>query len=513
VNAPDEFDIVIVGSGATGGWAAKELTEKGHRVCLLEAGPRLEPAELDRADDEAEHPSKRRPIQSRNRVFTARNGHLYIDDLDHPYATPPDAPYHWIRSRLLGGRTLLWSGICLRMSDLEFNGADSVAGRVRWPISERDLAPHYDRVETFLGVRGVRDGLPYLPDGQFLPPAKPWEPFMHDYARALNDRWPDRRMIAPRGIERAESSPRAENGYPRCSSVGSTLAAAERTGRLAVHPDAVVTRLNLDASTGRINRIHYKNRTDGALQVVEARVVILAASTIESIRILLNSANERHPHGLANSSGTLGRYLMDHCAGPTLRATGPVLTGTPAIFYVPGLRHRAAPSGPSFAGGYAIEGTFTPLADRGGLIFGMMGEVLPRAENTVRLASDRVDRWGVPLPQIELRYSDEERAMARNALAAMTEIAAALGHQILAKNETLLPPGTRSHELGGARMGNHSRTSVLNRFNQSWDIPNLFVIDGACFPTAGYQNPTLTMVALADRACAFITNERAKGHL
>ncbi len=514
-NLNTNFDVLIIGSGATGGLAAKELTERGLRVLLLDAGPRLQLTELSRFSDsnpDADCLIARRPIQSRNRVFDERNCHLYVDDLDYPYQAPEEAPFNWIRSRQLGARTLLWHGVCLRMSDLELNGTTDTDIDRHWPISLRDLEPHYDRVERLIGVRGVRDGLPHLPDGQFLSPRKAWDPRVIRLAQQLEKCLPNCRMIRVRGIEHDELSLPAENGYPRSSSVGSTLAAAERTGRLTIRTDSIVTRIDLDRLRHKAMGVSFLDRTDHSCLQAQARVVVLAASTIESIRILLNSAVEGHAQGIANSSGTLGHYLMDHLAGPSLKAIGPIVSTSLTRFFIPRFQNLGKEDPIGFQGGYGLEGVLMPTGPFGRLTLEMLGEVLPRHENIVKLDPDRRDRWGMPIAVIDVRYSNNEFAMARAAAAAMRETAKALGYNVVAQKDTVLPPGTRAHELGGARMGQNSNTSVVNAYNQSWDVPNLFVIDGSCFPTAGYQNPTLTMMALASRASGFISEEISRGN-
>jgi choline dehydrogenase-like flavoprotein len=507
------YDAIIVGSGATGGWAAKELTERGHRVLVLEAGPKVAPADLDRPPttngSEVRRLYERRPFQSRNRLFQQQNCHLYIDDVDHPYETPEPAPFNWIRARLVGGRTMLWNGVTFRFSDDQFG---SKLPNANWPIRLHDLEPHYERVETFLRLRGTSDGVPEVPDSTYHEPAAAWPSFMSDYARRIGERLGGRRLIHQRGLGYVARSPRQANGYPWSTSPGSSLAAAEATGKLTLRPDAVVTRVVLDERTGRACAVSYLDRNDRSRHEAQARVIILAASTIETIRLLLNSATARHPQGLANSSGTLGRYVIDHVGGPTVRALGPDLGGQTAVFYVPFFRSAADAGGRSL-GGYAVEGEFIPGGPYRGLLLSMQGEMLPRFENHVRLHHDRRDAWGVPLPIIDVRNSEDELAVGREALNSMMEIAAATGFRPIERNDLLLDPGTRAHELGGARMGADARSSVVNQHQQTWDVPNLFLIDGSSFVTAGFQHPTLTMLALADRSCGFIARELSHGNL
>jgi choline dehydrogenase-like flavoprotein len=490
------YDAIVVGAGATGGWCVKVLTQRGLRVLLLDAGPLLGVAEartLPQPHPDHERLRQRRPIQAASRLYQPTNGHLYIDDLENPYLTSDEAPFRWIRSQQVGGRTLLWSRVAPRMSDYELE---------EWPISHEELAPYYDRIEAYHGTLGVAEGLPQLPDGKYLgPPPVPAQ--FASIKSGVATCFPERRVT----LIRRMIEDRTAGRYPEHSSVGSTIRDAERTRRLTLCPNSVVSRV-LTNSAGRANGVVIAG-ADGPREI-RSRVVVLAASTLNTLRIMLASASERQPNGLGNSTGLLGHYLVDHFVGPMGVGIGARLPDAKfeedALFYVPRFRNLEKREA-AFRGGYAFYGWMHPEPDsRIAMTLTTFGEVLPRRENRVTLDSNRTDRWRIPLLKIEYRYSENERLMAEDAHLAIREIFAAVGFQVMESTAQLAVPGTCSHELGGARMGSDPRSSVLDPLNQCWDVPGLFVVDGACFVTAGYQNPTLTMMAISARASEHIAD-------
>ena len=301
---PGSFDAVVVGSGATGGWAAKELTEAGLTVALVEAGPELSSEE--RAVAGASNLSTRQEIQAQCGAFYEGDAHLFVDDVDNPYTTPEDEPFEWIRSRVVGGRMHLWGRMALRMSDRELKAASHDGEGVDWPISYADLAPYYDRVESFLKVRGARDGLPQVPDGIYAAPPR-FSTGEVEFKRAIESRWSTRRVIGARIVE---ASPEA------------TIDAARATGRLTLMPNSVVSRVLMGAGD-RVSGVAFVDTLSGAEREISGGVVMLCASTVESTRLLLNSASASHPDGLANSSGLLGRYLFDHAFGVRVEGRAP----------------------------------------------------------------------------------------------------------------------------------------------------------------------------------------------
>lgn len=505
----DAYDAIVVGAGATGGWAAKELTERGLSVALLEAGPPLAAAQGRLA---AWDPA-RQPVQARCYAYGEETAHLFVDDVDNPYTHPPDKPYSWIRSRLVGGRLSLWGRMSLRMSDLEFKAASRDGIGVDWPLSYADLAPYYDRVERFLGVSGTVEGLAQVPDGQFLAPP-PLSPGEGRFKQAVEQRWSTRAVIPARMVQ---------------APAGATIESALATGRLALHPDAVASRVLVGADGARAEGVAFTERESGVERELRARAVVLCASAIESTRLLLNSATEQHPDGLGNSSGALGRYLMDHTYGVGI--DGFALAGAKpsdiASFgcLVPAFRN-VTESGVDFARGYGLELRVTPLAgglrsrlrNRGrgpGSHFWVraFGEVLSNPDNRVTLDPVETDAWGIPAAHIECAYGENEKLMAADRIVCQREMVEAAGFEISGVHPDLDMPGLSIHELGTARMGSDPASSVLDAHNRSWDVPNLLVTDASCFPSSGSQNPTLTMMALTVRACESLAETLARREL
>lgn len=495
-----KYDVVIVGSGATGGMAAKCLTDGGASVLVLEAGPELPPdarGEREKSREEFEAIKARQPIQSRNLIYSKRNCHLFIDDLDNPYTTDGATEFNWIRSRQAGGRTLVWSRFVLRMADQDLDPyKDESHGA--WPISYEDLAPYYDRVEALLGVSGTSEGISALPDGCFLPRHVP------SYVRALGERlaqrFPERRLIPSR--EAAAHEIGAASVLWSQSSKRSTLA-RPHVPQLAFRSNCMAARIETDRSD-HAKGVVFVDRETHRWYEVSGRVVVLCASTIESNRLLLASANRDFPTGLGNASGVLGHYLMDHLGGPRVVAVGKLKDAEPGSrerAYIPRFCNLHGQND-DFAGGYGIQAGFETDPQRNTILtMGVFGEVLPYFENRVTLDESTRDAWGLRAPRIRFRYRENEHKMALHARTTLQEIVDALGFRSMVARDELLVPGTRSHELGGARMGRSPSDSVLNAFNQCWDVMNLFVTDGACFPSAGYKGPTLTMMALTARAC------------
>lgn len=508
-----KYDAIVVGSGAAGGMAAKSLTDGGATVLILEAGRELPPVacrEQERSSEEFEAIKARQPIQSRSLLYNRRNCHLFIDDLDNPYSTDTATAFNWIRSRQAGGRTLLWSRFALRMSDEDFKSPHQDGIGTPWPISYRDLAPYYDRVEALIGVCGTLEGLSTLPDGRFLPRHVP--SYLHELRRRLADRYPGRDLIPSRevgGDERASKS-----DPPSYASLGSTLLQCNRQ-KLTLRANCVVARIELDRPN-HAKGVVFVDRETRQSHEVSGRVIVLCASTIESTRILLASAANDCPTGLGNSSGVVGHYLMDHFGGPRMVAMGQIKGAEPHSLeraYLPRFcnLHRQSED---FVRGYGIQADFQ-TQDRESVVLttGVFGEVLPYFENSVVLDESTQDTCGLSVPRIRFQYGENERRMALHAKTTSREIVEALGFRLLVAHDSLLPPGTRAHELGSARMGTSPNNSVLNSFNQCWDVNNLFITDGSCFPSAGYKGPTLTLMALTARACEYILRQFRAGAL
>lgn len=546
------FDAIVVGSGISGGWAAKELAERGLKVLVIERGRHVEHgADYTDARSPWELPNLGRvaedekagdyPVQSRCYAFNTATKHWWVNDREHPYTTPEGRPFSWIRGYHLGGRSLMWGRQTYRLSEMDFAANAQDGHGVDWPIRYADIAPWYDHVEKFAGISGKAEGLAQLPDGQFLPPMALTAVEKHFKAR-LEATYPNRRLTNGRCAHLTQPTPEHEAlGRAACqyrsacergcsfgayfSSLSATLPAALATGNVTILTDAIVHSVIHDPKTGRARGVRVIDARSGAGSVHEARVIFLCASTIGTAQILLNSTSEAMPRGLANRSDAVGRYLVDHLTG--LGATG-IYPGfedsyyrgrRPNGFYIARYRNISEPAD-GYLRGYAYQGgTFRSTWNRGGAQAGVgaafkaqlrepgpwsmwlagFGEMLPRADNRVTLGK-ATDKFGIPIVHIDCTLGDNDRHMITQINAdakAMLEMAGC--------SEIVTFPGDRNvglgiHEMGTARMGRDPATSVLNGFNQAHDVPNLFVTDGACMTSSGCQNPSLTYMAITARA-------------
>ncbi len=536
----EKFDVVVIGSGASGTYAAKELTERGMRVLLLEAGRDIHPDKdfpgreiRDRgALDRFEAALRGQHIQCRCTSFSAATRHFYVNDRQEPYVVPREKPFYWFRGRQLGGRLHVWARGALRMSDREFKAASHDGYGEDWPISYKDLAPYYDRVERFLGVHGMSDGRSNLPDGIFIPPL-PVSPMEKAFKTLIKGKCPEREPVFARLVRHNRSR------------IPLPLLAAQRTGRLVVKTNLIVSQIIIDNDSGRAKGVLCVDRLSKTVTEVRGNIIVLCASTIESIRILLNSACEKHPLGLGNSSGTLGRFIFDHVMVSKVGFVGSKLLDRYPLgtkpegdmydfadvgLYLPSFRN-VKERHPKFIRGYGMSCRIGMNSSRWWFL--AFGEMLPRFENKVTLHPTKKDHWGIPAVRIECAYSSNEHAMIADMHGTMSEMAETndlnirsiaefqtgkyllyrLYHPLIFRPNGAYYPGASIHEAGGARMGSDPKKSVLNRFNQCWDIKNLFVTDGACFVSSGFQNITLTIMALTSRACHYIAEEYKKGNL
>lgn len=538
MDTPREYDAIVVGSGAAGGWAAKALADRGLNTLLLEAGRSLDPVgdfprPKDHGGSKIQLLSRARavlgtqPVQARCMSYSDATRHLFVNDRENPYATPRGKPFNWFRSRQVGGRMHLWGRNALRISDAELHAARRDGYGDDWPLDYDDLAPWYTQVETLLGVHGTAAGIPNIPDGVYAGP----HPLTRAEQRVLDDlasAWPDRPATTCRIVRHNPQR------------VPLPILAALETGRLTLRSDAVVSRINVSPETGLAQGVTAVDRTTRATFEVRARAVVLAASTIESLRILLHSTSPRHPRGLGNSSGRLGCGITDHVmvfqAGPhepleKVARTDPYDFGAQSGLYVPNFRNTGATPDADFLRGYSLLGSVARIEP--GWFFMAIGEMLPREDNRVTLDARKRDRWGVPVAHITCTHGPNEHAMIRDMRQALADLAGACGLRVdHLRRESLLSrtvyrlaaplvytadgalvPGSAIHETGGAAMGADPATSVLNRHNQCWDAPNVFVTDSASFPTAPFQNPGLTIMALSARAGHFIADEMEQGRL
>jgi choline dehydrogenase-like flavoprotein len=553
------YDVIVVGSGASGGWAAKRLAEAGVNVALLEAGrahakgesyEHMRAHELPYANLSRELLRRTRPRQTDCYACTEHNAHWFVNDHDEPYTTAAGRPFSWQgRLRMVGGRTNVWGRQSYRFSQQDLKGYSFDGAGADWPLDYEDLAPYYDIVERYVGISGQAENAAELPDSRFLPPMAMTcaEKQLRQAARTSFGR-----IIT---IGRAAVLTTALNGRAACHYCGpcergcitrsyfnsafTTVADAVATGKCTLITNAMVHQVMMDADHRRAAGVRYVDRVTRQTREVRARVVVLCAQALESVRILLNSKTSQQPEGLANSSGTLGRYLMDHLwvAGGA-RGDFPDLKETPTLgaprrpngIYV--IRFRNTMKGPRdkrFLRGYGFQGggstnfSFAAAgfgaaykqALRAGVVslnLSGFGECLPQRSNLIEIDPEAVDVFGIPALRISLAWGENERAMIPDmaeTAAEMLDAAGATNIQPFMVRDRV--PGYGIHEMGGARMGADRRESVLNQFQQAHDVPNLFVMDASSFPSGGCQNPTLTIMALAVRSTDFLLNEMKRG--
>lgn len=567
--AQEIYDAVVVGSGATGGWAAKELTQKGLKVAVLEAGRQLDPAkdfrehtwpyELPfRGEGDRREIERTQPIQSKCYACNEYGRHFFVNDFENPYTTGPNSPFYWIRSRQVGGRTIVWGRQSYRLSNYDFKAATHDGYGDDWPLTYEELVPYYERVEDFIGISGSYEKLPQLPDSKFQPPMKftCGEVALKKAVEKMGD--PHRRVTIGRvAILTKPVHEGTPDHRPACHYCGhcdrgcttksyfnspqSTLPAAARTGRLTLITNAVASHVLVDQNTGKARGVHYVDSVTHNHREILGKVVLLCAGTLESTRLMLNSTSSKYPNGLANSSGVLGHYLMDHVGGggadgslPFIQSKTMEQDGRANGIYIPRFRNLTSKH-PRFIRGYGFQGgagqslyehgKWTPgfgarlkevIRDHHawGIGLGGFGESLARFENHVRINPNVVDKWGIPALHIEARHGDNELAMVRDMGDTAAEMLEAAGvKNIRVSYGPTSTPGILIHEVGTARMGNDPKKSVLNRFNQAHDVKNLFVTDGSCYVSIANQNPTLTMMALTVRACDYLVEELRAGRL
>ena len=564
-----QFDAIVIGSGITGGWAAKELTEKGLKVLVLERGKELRHG-IDYTGEHAPNwklPYQgKRPrdlyekdyfVQSKSYAFSEANRHMFNNDRENPYISNPDKPFRWVRSDVVGGRSLLWGRQSYRWSEQDFE-ANRVDGHgIPWPIGYKDLAPWYSYVEKFIGVSGEAEGWPELPDSEFLPPMG-YHALEKTIKQRLAKKAPDIKMTMGRTAVLTED----HNGRAAChycgpchrgcstgsyfSSQSSTLPAATATGNLTLKANAVVDKLVYDPDLKRVVSVEVIDSQTRERSSYSARIFFVCASTLGSSQVLLNSTSASFPNGLANSSGAVGRYLMDHVnsiggLGIFLDNMDSYYHGNrPNNIYIPRFRNLPGQEDDTdFVRGYGYQGMpiradwsmglnskgfgadyKNTLRKPGYWMFalGAFGECLPQQSNRVFLDRSKLDRFGIPLVSIEFEWSDNELAIVRDFSKQGDRIMKAAGAVYSMKlagddPEAEVIGGGAVHEMGTARMGDDPTQSVLNAHNQAHDIPNLFVTDGSCMTSSSCVNPSLTYMALTARACDYAVNQLAAGQI
>ncbi|WP_375187223.1 GMC oxidoreductase [Sphingobium yanoikuyae] len=556
----DRYDAIVIGSGISGGWAAKELTEKGLRVLMLDRGHMVEHGEDYTYDGKPAYEVPARNIMpdplKQSDYFIAQHGYVapsnqafYNNDRLNPYDYGAGSKFYWIRPAAVGGKSLIWGRWSFRWSpaDFEANKREGIGGD--WPIRYEDLVPWYSYVEKYIGVSGSRENLAYLPDSEFQPPmpmniAEKW------MKQRLETQFPGRKMINARLSNMTEDKP--EQNRTKCqlrnqcgngcsfgayfSTQAVTLPAARATGRLTLRSDAVVTSLDYDPATKKVSGVRFVDAKTGQAETVTARLVFLCASALASTQILMNSRPAGSGKSHFDSSGTLGRYVMDHIFRVGVKGDIPGMEEfieygrRPGAIYVPRFRNNGDSEDVGFKRGYGYQGGAyrepskpvgfgasmkQGMRKYGGWKFqmGAFGECLPYEDNYVALSPDKTDRFGMPLMQFNVTFRDNEMRMMADAREQGEKMLRAAGLTNVTSSVREHVPGDAIHEMGGARMGADPRASVLNQWSQAHDASNLFVTDGAQMASISCVNPSLTFMALTARAVDHAVKEMKAGRV
>lgn len=577
------YDAVVVGSGAAGGMAAHVLTARGLKVLLLEAGRKLDiESELKSMEWPYDHPRRgdmpysshalslneyaiRKPPYAKDlpwkTVYSYVQGwsgtdyskNIVVNEKDHPYT---GTNYAWVRARCLGGKTNIWGRLALRLSDYDFKAKTHDGYGEDWPISYADIAPYYDKVDLYLGISGHRENLPHLPDSLFQRPntlTVAEARLRQSLAQSGRVLTPYRAGVTTDGLKhnkyrskcfgRGACNRRAGGCdiHAAFDSPTGLLYPALETGNLSMRTQAIAREVLVDPKTGKARGVAFVDEGTGRTYEVKAKSVVVAASTLESARLLLLSRSPAHPNGIGNSSGHLGHNFCEHLMGPGVDGFVKDLVGKPrtlddgrpGAFYIPRFRNLKDRH-PRFLRGYGFEGssgtTMFPdsaqapgfgkaykkaVREYAGAVIGMggFGEVLPRYESAVSIDPEVKDKWGIPVLRFDFSFGDNEKKMAADMADEAKAIFEEAGIEVVGNSRELRTEGWSIHELGTARMGSDPKTSVLNQFQQSHDVKNLFVVDGSSHVSASCQNPTWTIMALAWRSCDHLADEMGKGNL
>jgi choline dehydrogenase-like flavoprotein len=554
------YDAIVVGSGISGGWAAKELTEKGLKTLLLERGRNVEhvkdyptalksPWEFKNRLLITEEDKKNNPVQST--VYDEGNKHFFVNDQEHPYIQKK--PFNWIRGYQMGGRSLTWGRQVYRLSDLDFNANILDGNGIDWPLRYAELKPWYDHVERFIGVSGNIDNIDHLPDGEFLPPME-MNCIEQHFKDAIHKNFNDRKVIhgrvanLTRGFtNRGPCQYRnlCSRGCPfggYFSSNSSTIPAALQTGNLDIRPHSIVYEVIYDTNKGIAKGVRVIDELTKQTYEYYAKIIFLNASTIGTTSILLQSVSSTFPNGLGNGSGQVGHNLMDHHKSCGAYGTHNGYENyyyegrRPTGIYIPRFRNLYEKQNDlNFVRGYGYQADgersewqdMMKNTDGFGLEYkkhlttpgpwtlwmGAWGECLPNYDNKITLSKDKKDKWGLPLVEIDFSFGNNEIEMRKDAVKNASIMLDVAGFTNIKTFDYEPPGGTTVHEMGTARMGNDQKTSVLNKYNQMHEVKNVFITDGSCMTSGGSQNPSLTYMALTARACEYAVNELKKQNI
>lgn len=558
-----KYDAIVIGSGISGGWSAKELCEKGLKTLVLERGrdvqhvkdyptTNLYPWEFEHRNELPYAVQQENPIVNRCYAFHEDAAHFFVKDQEHPYVQ--EKPFDWIRGYQVGGKSLLWARQTQRWSDFDFDGPARDGFAVDWPIRYQDIKPWYDYVERFAGIAGDKDGLPELPDGEFLP-GYPLNVVEKYFKQQVETKYPGRKVISARcahlskpnqihidqGRVQCQNRTLCQRGCPfggYFSSNASTLPWAAKTGNMTLRPNSVVHSILYDDKQGKAVGVKVIDKETKEEIDFFAKVIFLNAAALNSNLILLNSTSSRFPNGLGNDSGTLGKYVAFHNYSARISAEYEGLLDyktdgrNPAGGgYIPRFRnlhkqetdflrgyaagfgaYRSASADESGIGADLKNAILQPKYGNWGVGSHMMGETIPKESNYVTLDGQK-DAWGMPLLKISVDYDENDAKMKKDYLDTMEEMFTAAGFTNIRRNESSQAPGLDIHEMGGVRMGKDPKTSMLNSWHQLHACPNVYVTDGASMTSTSTQNPSLTYMAFSARAVDHAVNELKKGNL
>lgn len=558
------FDAIVIGSGISGGWAAKELCEHGAKTLVLERGRNVEhnkdyptatkkPWEFTHRGRMSKDFLQQNALISKAAGFGEDTAHFFIKDHDHPYVQ--EKPFDWIRGYQVGGKSLTWGRACQRWSDYEFAAPAKFGYGIGWPINYKDVAPWYSHVEKFIGVCGTRDGIAAMPDGEYMPPFD-FNCVEAHIQKTISANYADRHLVHARWAHLTQPQPiHFQQGRSQCqsrnlcmrgcpfggyfSSVSSTLPWAKNTGNLTVRPFSVVHSIIYDEQKGKAIGVRIIDSKTKQTTDYFSRIIFVNASALNSNLVMLNSTSKRFPNGLGNDSGLLGKFVGHHNYRASVNGkidgftdkyyygrnpTEPIIAnyrnlGKIDTDYVGGFTtfmgaYRAGineASLPETLGGSYKDA----LCEPGGweTYMYMQGETIPRETNHVRLSADKKDQWGIPQLVMSVGYDDNSEKMIKDFLASSAEMMGKAGVKDINQYDNGQAPGLDIHEMGGCRMGNDPKNSLLNKWNQLHHCQNVFVTDGACMTSTGNQSPSLLYMTLTARAANHAIEEMKKGNL